>query len=748
MAKRDTSAISAHTATGQQDGTRATALRATTLEQIQDLDSAQVSQVKAILRHGPDPGVWETPREWNARATKMQRFSIRDRIIDHLPADLRKRLSEQDAAAANVSADGSRARAAVDKAILALERYMILCRVGPSGIGMRKSFKSLDVTTIWCFGYTYAPSWLAIGITNLLEASESEADGRVFSRIELSDLDKVTASCRKTVMLEIERMRRLSDLGLWADCPSFTPPLRQNTRLKGRAKPASLKAAQSREYQPIPDDYLSEMGRKSLWIMQELGANLVRLLPCLATIVAEARDQPLSKAARREQENDAVGARLANFDWKDSNGEPIVQLPFPIKLSTMDAGLTGLPVEERASHAQARSAMWPPRNLAQIKGLVATVQKAHVFIVLLSDAGRHGETMDLGRDCISRARNGLSYANGRTFKLVERKDGEQRDWVLPDVGCEAIDRQEQLLRAAESFAQILDGAELSKATPRHLWFEAGSMTTVDFSKALGALHYQLLSYADDLRMTRKPGGENLHPHRFRKSVARLCALALTEAPKVLQDVFGHRNIEMTLYYILTDKSLAAEVEQIARELRVMRAREVVEAMVADEDVVTAQVLSKPLGGFGGPAALPISRAVHGRLREAHRRGEEWGAEDGFELAQLLTVGGSAWRMPRPGVMCTKLPGEAGPCTKSRGEPDASKCRVDCGHRLEDALFRSEVDASIGTLVSFFHRTSEERDLLTRAAVAEQIRQEVPRFSDLELKWRHDPVVVQAMENSI
>lgn len=151
----------------------------------------------------------------------------------------------------------------------------------------------------------------------------------------------------------------------------------------------------------------------------------------------------------------------------------------------------------------------------------------------------------------------------------------------------------------------------------HLWAEIGGGRA---NRTKPMLHMQkaLRAYAKALGMSLEPGGQSLRVHRFRQSIARLAALALTQASKVLKDVFGHKNIGITLCYILTNKDLQIDVERIARELRVMRAREAVDAMVAAE---AGQAL--PSGGFGGPAAASVSKAIHVHLDRLHRRGEEW-----------------------------------------------------------------------------------------------------------------------------
>lgn len=107
------------------------------------------------------------------------------------------------------------------------------------------------------------------------------------------------------------------------------------------------------------------------------------------------------------------------------------------------------------------------------------------------------------------------------------------------------------------------------------------------------------------------GGQNFRTPPFRKTVARLVALALTQAPKVLMDVFGHKSIEMTLYYILADKDLRAEIEKVSRELRILSATQAIAEMVANDDSVNS---------YGGPAAGMLKTAISTHKQRVHQLG--------------------------------------------------------------------------------------------------------------------------------
>ncbi|OSZ64585.1 hypothetical protein CAP38_09245 [Hydrogenophaga sp. IBVHS2] len=369
--------------------------------------------------------------------------------------------------------------------------------------------------------------------------------------------------------------------------------------------------------------------------------------------------------------------------------------------------------------------------------LLKLVQMAHFFVVGLSMGARKSELVTLKRDCVQRSPNDIPYMAGRTWKLIDRHEGTIRDWVLPDLAMQAVEQQVRLVTLLDAIGPTAPrrGVTNPEAVPVHLWAEIGG-GKADRTKPMLHTQAALRTYAKAIGMSPNPRGQSLRVHRFRKSIARLAALALTQAPKVLQDVFGHKNIEMTLYYILTDKDLQVDVERVTRELRVMKAKDTVEAMVAAE---VAQEL--PDGGFGGPAAGSVSKAIDVHRDRLHRRGEEWGADSAMELAEILTLQGKAWHLARPGVICTKFPGtEAGPCNKSKGEPDPARCQSHCNHRLEEPFLRKDVDGSIADAVAAFHEAAGRKDELVQALWAAQVRLHLNRFEDLRDKWLQDPIV--------
>jgi len=214
----------------------------------------------------------------------------------------------------------------------------------------------------------------------------------------------------------------------------------------------------------------------------------------------------------------------------------------------------------------------------------------------------------------------------------------------------------------------------------------------------------LQKLAQRINLSDRPGGVLLHAHRFRKTVARLAGVAIVDSPRVLMQLLGHEDIEVTLHYICTDKALAADIERVARELRIMRSQEVFEGIHA-----SMQTGVKKYGGGG----------VSG-LEAMIRQAKDWGAETSYELSVLLTANGRYTKLVRPGVMCLKPSLTNAPCT----------CDSSCENRIErlidDEVQRRDVLSVIPILIEEGNRAVDENNLL---AAEDKLRQ-----IDEDLGW--------------
>lgn len=97
---------------------------------------------------------------------------------------------------------------------------------------------------------------------------------------------------------------------------------------------------------------------------------------------------------------------------------------------------------------------------------------------------------------------------------------------------------------------------------------------------------------------------------------------------------------MTMHYILTDKALRAEIEQVTRELRIMRCQGVLEDIRAALHTPNAPAF----GGHGGGAVPLLSEAIKAKEEELHQKGQDWDADTTYELALHLTLGAKALTM--------------------------------------------------------------------------------------------------------
>lgn len=741
---------------------REAALSLVGAENVQNADVQAVLALQTALQHGHRYGIWSTPSKWNPgeHSKAVLNVDLRARIVHYLPDALKQTVLEDDAEARRAAEEAvvqrmpSPLQRALDELVLVLTRYLLVLRMGPAGIARNKYGVSLDPNNIVDMAYSWLPSMLALALPKML----AERDySRCLGLLTSEDIEGLPTTRRKNALREVQRMQLLAERGCWSDVPAIGDWLVAVSPVAGAASVVAEQAKRD-PHRPLPDDYVSQMGRCSLWLIQDLAPNLLAIGEEVRKIWEQTDDpslKPLSVQSRRVR---AIRPLLEQFEWRDHLGRPITEPPFPLRLSQVGKNSNVWKEAAEDDSADERTdaeldpeddqpqVQWPPRSLTDILGLMHTIQLAHIFVALLSTGARKAEALDWQRDCLEYSVNGMPYANGRTYKLVERHDGEKRDWVLPDMAVQALEQQVRMVALMESIGpQRPIRTRLpapTEETPTHLWVQ--SRTTAEGSRfaPLKGLNTALVSYANTLGMSTSPGGQRLRAHRFRKTVARICGLALTQAPKVLMDVFGHKSIEMTLYYILTDKELQAEVEQVSRELRVMRAKEVIEQMVAAESSPTAL----PLGGYGGPAALAMQRAIDVHREGLHRRGEQWGANSVIELAEVLTLQGKAWQVVRKGVMCTKLPGtEAGLCNKSRGHPEPSRCGSRCDHRLEENFLREDVDASIAEAVAAYRVASQDEGSMEKALWAGQIRAHISRFADLRRKWEKDPTVQEVMQ---
>lgn len=701
------------------------------VDEIQHLPASSLLQLKTFCQHGESFELWETPRKWSPIETKAQLNARLPALIVHFLPKRHQKLFRGSQVKSSFRIPGvsleqagsSPAHQLLARAVEHVTRLLLLMRLGPSGYHKKGKNRPADPSTIVKAANRTLPRLIAYGLARRLDGPDpfNATDSRFFAYVKASDYAKESTSEARRLGREITRMRIWADRGLWSDVAPLKTTPGKTTSVKGEQE-APTEPPESNPHLPLPDEYVGQMGMHARWIIEELGPALLDLCTQIEALWQRTERADATDSAISQVRDDALRVLLDGAIWVDSKGNQIEQLPF-----------TEMPRGKPADR-------WPARTLKDVLYLMKLLQAAHYFVAGLSMAGRNSEVTTLQRDCVQDVPGASPGVSGRTWKLVDRHDGAVREWVLPDLAMAAVEQQVRLVRAAERMGRLTYRARKDGHEGQHLWAQIG-VSAADARKQVLKLNSHMRWFARTLGMSTQPLGQSLRIHRFRKTIARLAALAIVEAPKVLMQVFGHRNLNDTLYYILADKSLQADIEMVARELRVMRARETVKAIADAEDRGES-------AGFGGPAGALISKAIAVHREHLHRTGRTWGADSVYEIADILTLRGIAFQVVRPGVVCTKYPEtESGPCNKSFGKPEPARCQTHCQHRLEEPLARLDAEASIQSCVTNYKKAAEEDNDLTKGAWAVQVVVHLPRFPDLKAKWEVDPLMREMLERA-
>lgn len=568
----------------------------------------------------------------------------------------------------------------------------------------------------------YAPSsWLsrarlfmqAVGWQVIRRPS---TDGRVWAHLSRSDLrallDDVGTTDRGRVDA-LAMLRGLADAGkrgILSDYPRLHNDGDRDTIAtngKRRSEPSyqvptsvRQKKSEDSSWQPLPDEFVTELLRRGLWLQRNLGPQILECWSGLMRIVDEAAlcGQTSGNPAVIDRRRRLIQA----VDWRDAEGRPITRLPFAIN--------------QQAGQRTETSDVWPPRDASTIGQMVVVLQALNLCMVAFCTGARHGELASA--TVASLADGDTARFAAKTFKLREEVGGKLRDWPLHPQAVRAVALQMDLARRCRP-----DGTD-------HLWVMAGRATGGVRGLPLLNLTEPAVMAAKHLGLSHLAGRDRPHLHRWRHTMARLAALTVVSAPQVLMDLFGHRDLEMTLRYMLSNPEIAQEARAVAKEAAIALAEEALEDALA--------------GAAAGAAAAPLKAGVEAF---AMRQGlTALGTDDKRAASEMLTLGGGRWEIVRPGVICTKGPGQAGPCTRKKGFPDPGSCRTECGHRLEIARARAQCDGTIETLVTEIEAADADGADMLAASYEGQLLANLSRWDDLREAWiARSPTVARVWE---
>ncbi|KQQ11829.1 hypothetical protein ASF53_16845 [Methylobacterium sp. Leaf123] len=523
-------------------------------------------------------------------------------------------------------------------------------------------------------------------------------DGNVWRHLTLPDLRAMedelclNGGRRADVRNLFRDLRAAGERGILGDYPRW--PRAEATPepgIEASNRGAPLRQAAKREdrsWVPFDDRFVTELLWRALWMQRNLAGQLLDCWSGLKEIAARAASRgrgtahPAVIAERRRL--------IAATAWRDAESRPIGRLPFA--------------VSQRVGARFVPTATWPPGDARTVNLLVGVLQALNFATVAFCVGARVSEILSATDDALPDFAAGRLVA--RTFKLVDAVEGRERDWPLHPAAARALIIQHDLAR------------RVRPAGARHLWVLAGHAGANPFGSPLSNPTEPLVYAVRHLGLTALAGPDRPHAHRWRHTVGRIVCLSVIQAPTVLVDLFGHADVEMTLRYMLSDPRIAEEAVRVAEEAAVALATEAVSDTLA--------------GATEGPAAAPLARGV---AWARMRRGEtEFGADSLRELAEVLTMSGRQWHLVRPGVICTKGPGEAGPCTRAVGRPDPGACRTTCDHRLETRAAEAECDTAIASLLAEAEAAVADGADLLAEHLCGQVLAQLHRWESVRTRW--------------
>ncbi|MGY4432728.1 integrase [Bradyrhizobium sp. F1.13.1] len=476
-------------------------------------------------------------------------------------------------------------------------------------------------------------------------ANRPSMDGSVFGNLSLSDVLTGFYPAARGVERECKMALRIladaGERGVISDYPAFfkrkpdaNAPAQIEPVRRGVAPLAPADRTLEPSVEPFSDEFVTEFLRRALWIQSNLADAMLDHLE--SDIEIRKRYKYWSSSSKPRQK--ALEA------WHDRTSTSLRQMRYPLRLG-------------EASEA---SDAWPPPTVPSFYVAIGILQGCNLGVVNACMGARASEI--LAADDMDFGLPAGRYQS-RTFKLVDEIGGQTRDWPLHPAAERAIDIQRRLSRLLRPVGQ------------RHLWVAMRGKKASRLNSATSVFKntIEYLGLADLL------GSGTAHMHRWRHTVARLVALSVVGAPKVLFDLFGHKDIEMTLHYMMSDPTIAEEALLVAKEMTYALAEHAVTNVVEEE--------------ASGAAAA----SLRGQLPKAMSMGT-FDTKTLRETAEVLTDGGRYWSLVREGVICTKGLGQFGPCTKGRGAADPGGCRTSCDYRFELSMAKQQCAEVLAALI--------------------------------------------------
>lgn len=541
-----------------------------------------------------------------------------------------------------------------------------------------------------------------------------------WSRLRYGDVVEILKTGAGKVL---NNLSRLHARGLLSDEP--IAPIADNAPLERDRYGETLEEFpehNSRTWQPLPDRYTAECGRRVLWIVKHLGESLLDCMDECCDVEMRPGHIPLKFRTKKGQKAAISLFRnevIRTWTWRDGQGKPIESLPFDLHFLTRIR--VGGSSTENSIPDQWNAFAWPPRRWNELQTLVALLQSCHLWLLLLASGPRASTVLSYTIRCLLDTPAGPQLPNrlqGQLYKSTRQLGGRTRDWPLPPIIVRATKQQIRLATIARRLGNPDDPTSLGE----DLWV---SIHRCRVGSPKLHMRRELDDMADvfDLRHLLDADYPRVHPHRFRKTLARLIALAISSSQLVLMDTFGHEDPDQTLGYILSDRTIAADVQRVQRELVILMAVDAIDN--ADK-----------LAGLKG---VEIREQTYRFLRVKGK--SKLDPHDVYELADQITLGGRTFRQVAPGLICTIPFLDFAPCGKGKGvRYDASNCQSYCRHRLVMPYRLMFVDDQIASMLPQMQRALDEDNTMMVAAWVSQVQNYLYEAPVIYQKWRDHPLI--------
>ena len=455
-----------------------------------------------------------------------------------------------------------------------------------------------------------------------------------------------------------------------------------------RKKPETIQDESFGKWKPLPDLFLSRAGIIWSFYLKNVMPNLISILNKrqsvrgYSTVVKQYKTE-VGRSGIKFRERKLWEKILDEHTWTDASGRSFNSLPFEADL------------------------LFPPKNKDDWSMLVSVCQGCLFQILLLMTGGRRSEILSLTQKSLDGDSGPDRTLKGRTYKFSQLREGDPIEWPLPEGVAEYIYRQAELAASL-----LMDGSE-------SLWVSTNKAYQYQ-GRIDGQM--QLTAFVRRHKLKAELGLGNYHPHRFRKSVARLVVLTLTGSPMILQSIFGHQNIQTTINYILSDPDIREEMREFALERTGALAHEV--ATHLDE-----------AAGNGAKTLRSARERFFDILKVPKDERNQRVRLDEFVAAHL--AGGTVdLKMIFPGIVCIKAPGGTGLCGNT--EIIVSGCKPNCANFLVLPSAKEQVNSTIDILLDLVLDSIESNNMLLRKWYGAQLLDYLGMFDDVTAKFESDP----------